>query len=52
MKIGKVIDSNEEFSLEMSKFFKTNTFIQGMTRSGKTNLILKIVEGMTIEKMI
>lgn len=38
------LDANEDFVLDVNKFLKTHTFIQGMTGSGKTNLILKIIE--------
>ena len=51
MKIGKRIDDGSDFELNLPVFLKTHTLIQGMTGSGKTNLILKIVEESEKEKL-
>ncbi len=48
MILGKVIDKDGtptgDFKVDFPIFSETNTLIAGMTRSGKTNLILKMVE--------
>jgi len=48
MILGNIIDKEGtpigDFKVDMPTFFQTNTLLQGMTRSGKTNLILKMVE--------
>lgn len=44
MKIGTNLADNSDFDLDLDVFLRTHTLMQGMTGSGKTNLILKIVE--------
>ncbi len=48
MILGKVIEKDgtptEDFKVDFPIFSETNTLIAGITRSGKTNLILKMVE--------
>ena len=44
MKIGTNLEDNSDFDLDLSTLLRTHTFIEGMTGSGKTGLILKTVE--------
>lgn len=44
MKFATNLSDNSDFNLDLSALLRTHTFIQGMTGSTKTNLILKLVE--------
>lgn len=44
--------NGEESFLNVSKFLKSHTFLQGMTGSGKTTLLLKIHEGLSEKEII
>jgi len=51
LKIGTNLADNSDFDLDLPVFLRTHTLMQGMTGSGKTNLILKIVEECENEKI-
>lgn len=44
MQLGTNLEDNSIFELDLSTLLRTHTFIQGMTGSTKTNLILRLVE--------
>lgn len=44
MRLGKYVESNEDFNVFPREFFQNHTFLTGITNSGKTNTVLKIVE--------
>ena len=44
MKFATNLGDNSDFNVDLSALLSTHTFIQGMTGSTKTNLILKLVE--------
>lgn len=46
MIIGKNLEDNSDFDVVLPTLLRTHTFIEGMTGSGKTSLIIKIVEGI------
>lgn len=50
MKLGTNLEDNSDFELDLKILLKTHTFIQGMTGSGKTSLILKLVEQVKKER--
>ena len=50
MKLATNLEDNSDFELDLKILLKTHTFIQGMTGSGKTSLILKIVEQVKKER--
>jgi len=45
-----VEDADHDFKVNTERFMKTHTFVQGMTGSGKTNLILKIIDELVQER--
>lgn len=51
MKIGTDLADNSNFNLDLDVFLRTHTLISAMTGSGKTNLILKIVEEVEKAKL-
>lgn len=46
MILGKDIETNEDFVIFANTLLKSHTFMNGVTGSGKTNTILKIIEMM------
>src|SRR3990167_806082 len=44
MKIGRLIDTGEDFIIYPRELLQNHTFVTGITNSGKTNTILKIIE--------
>lgn len=50
MKIGTNLEDNSDCNLDLSALLRTHTFIQGMTGSTKTNLILRLVELVKAER--
>lgn len=50
MKFGTDLADNSDFEMNLSVYLRTNTFLQGMTGSGKTGLILNMLEATKSER--
>jgi len=52
MKIGHIIETNQQFEIITPEFLKTHSFLQAMTGGGKTGFLLKLVEEMRSEEFM